>query len=58
MVICLVIQQKIKMKQVIFKETGLPESVLILEEVDIPVPRAHETLVRITARNINPSDIM
>ena len=46
------------MKQVIFKETGLPESVLKLEEVDIPVPRAHETLVRITARNINPSDIM
>ena len=58
MVICLVIQQKIKMKQVIFKETGLPESVLILEEGDIPVPRAHETLVRVTARNINPSDIM
>jgi len=46
------------MKQVIFKETGLPESVLMLEEAAIPEPRAHESLIRITARNINPSDIM
>jgi NADPH:quinone reductase-like Zn-dependent oxidoreductase len=46
------------MKQVIFKETGLPESVLHLEEAAIPEPRAHESLIRITARNINPSDIM
>jgi NADPH:quinone reductase-like Zn-dependent oxidoreductase len=46
------------MKQVIFKETGLPESVLLLEEAAIPEPRAHESLIRITARNINPSDIM
>lgn len=46
------------MKQVVFDHIGLPEDVLKLEEVSTPVPRPHEVLIRITARNINPSDIM
>lgn len=46
------------MKQVVFYETGLPEEVLKLEEAPMPQPKPHEILIRITARNINPSDIM
>jgi NADPH:quinone reductase-like Zn-dependent oxidoreductase len=46
------------MKQVIFHETGLPQEVLQVEEVSIPEPKSGEVLIRITARNINPSDIM
>ncbi|MFD2201081.1 zinc-dependent alcohol dehydrogenase family protein [Shivajiella indica] len=46
------------MKQVVFHQTGLPEEVLQLEEVDIPSPRPHEVRIKVTARNINPSDIM
>lgn len=46
------------MKQVIFKETGLPEDVLVLEEAEIPKPKPSEVLIRVTARNINPSDVM
>jgi NADPH:quinone reductase-like Zn-dependent oxidoreductase len=46
------------MKQVVFYQTGLPEEVLQLEEAPIPEPRAHEVRIRVTARNINPSDIM
>jgi NADPH:quinone reductase-like Zn-dependent oxidoreductase len=46
------------MKQVIFKETGLPEDVLVLEEAEIPKPKPNEVLIRVTARNINPSDVM
>ncbi|MFD3407606.1 zinc-dependent alcohol dehydrogenase family protein [Aquirufa sp. HETE-83D] len=46
------------MKQVVFHETGLPENVLRLEEIEKPTPKAGEALVRITARNINPSDMM
>lgn len=46
------------MKQVVFYETGLPENVLRLEEIEKPTPKAGEALVRITARNINPSDMM
>lgn len=46
------------MKQVVFYETGLPEEVLKLEEAPIPQPKPHEVLIRVTARNINPSDIM
>jgi NADPH:quinone reductase-like Zn-dependent oxidoreductase len=47
-----------KMKQVIFKQTGIPQEVLELEEAPIPQPKPHEVRIKITARNINPSDIM
>lgn len=46
------------MKQVVFYETGLPEEVLKLEEAPMPQQKPHEILIRVTARNINPSDIM
>ena len=46
------------MKQVIFKETGWPQEVLQLEEAPLPQPKAHEVRIKVTARNINPSDIM
>jgi NADPH:quinone reductase-like Zn-dependent oxidoreductase len=46
------------MKQVVFHTTGLPEDVLILEETSIPEPKSHEVRIKVTARNINPSDIM
>ncbi|AMQ56879.1 zinc-dependent alcohol dehydrogenase family protein [Algoriphagus sanaruensis] len=46
------------MKELIFDQTGLPEQVLQLKESPIPTPKAHEVLIRVKARNINPSDIM
>lgn len=46
------------MKQVVFYEKGFPQDVLRLEETTRPVPKPGEALIRITARNINPSDIM
>ena len=46
------------MKQVIFYETGYPQEVLKVEEAELPVPKSGEVLIRVTARNINPSDIM
>ncbi|WP_194775612.1 zinc-dependent alcohol dehydrogenase family protein [Pararhodonellum marinum] len=46
------------MKQVVFYETGLPQEVLKLEEAPMPQPKPHELRVKVTARNINPSDIM
>jgi NADPH:quinone reductase-like Zn-dependent oxidoreductase len=46
------------MKQVVFHQTGMPEEVLILEEAEQPAKKAHEALIKVTARNINPSDIM
>ncbi|WP_158856696.1 zinc-dependent alcohol dehydrogenase family protein [Lunatibacter salilacus] len=46
------------MKQVIFYKTGYPQDVLKVEEAEVPVPKSGEVLIRITARNINPSDIM
>lgn len=45
------------MKQVVFHQIGLPSEVLQLEDAPIPQARANEVLVRVTARNINPSDI-
>lgn len=46
------------MKQVIFNKTGYPQEVLKVEEAEVPVPKSGEVLIRVTARNINPSDIM
>lgn len=46
------------MKQLVFYQTGLPEAVLQIEEVPKPEPKPHEVLIKVTARNINPSDIM
>lgn len=46
------------MKQVIFNEIGQPQEVLKIEEADLPQPKPHEVRIRVTARNINPSDIM
>jgi NADPH:quinone reductase-like Zn-dependent oxidoreductase len=46
------------MKQVIFHEYGKPEDVLTLEDCPKPIPQKGEALIRIKARNINPSDLM
>ncbi|MDP2040751.1 MAG: zinc-dependent alcohol dehydrogenase family protein [Algoriphagus sp.] len=46
------------MKELIFEQTGQPLEVLQLKESPIPTPKSHEVLIRVTARNINPSDIM
>lgn len=46
------------MKELIFENTGLPQDVLQLREAAMPEPKAHEVLIQITARNINPSDLM
>ena len=46
------------MKELIFDHTGTPQEVLYLKESEMPQAKAHEVLIRVTARNINPSDIM
>ncbi len=46
------------MKEVIFEEVGFPQEVLKLRDAELPEPKGHEVQVRVTARNINPSDIM
>ncbi|TDQ18807.1 NADPH:quinone reductase-like Zn-dependent oxidoreductase [Algoriphagus boseongensis] len=46
------------MKELIFEQTGTPQEVLQVKESPMPTPRPHEVLIRVTARNINPSDIM
>lgn len=46
------------MKQIIFHQTGFPNEVLKIEETTVPQPKPHEVLIKVTARNINPSDIM
>jgi len=46
------------MKELLFEQTGQPQEVLQLVESPTPTPKPHEVLIRVTARNINPSDIM
>ena len=46
------------MKELIFDQTGHPLEVLQLRESAVPNPKPHEVLIRVKARNINPSDIM
>jgi len=46
------------MKALIFEQTGLPQEVIQLRDVPVPTPKPHEVLIRVTARNINPADIM
>ncbi|GAA0881302.1 zinc-binding dehydrogenase [Algoriphagus jejuensis] len=46
------------MKELIFEEIGMPVEVLQLRESPIPSPKPHEVLIRVTARNINPADVM
>ena len=46
------------MKELIFDQTGRPQEVLYLKESERPQAKPHEVLIRVTARNINPSDIM
>ncbi|MEN2283443.1 zinc-dependent alcohol dehydrogenase family protein [Algoriphagus sp. SE2] len=46
------------MKDVIFEQVGSPLEVLQLVESSDPIPKKNEVLIRVTARNINPSDIM
>jgi NADPH:quinone reductase-like Zn-dependent oxidoreductase len=46
------------MKEVIFEQVGKPLEVLKLVESPDPEPKVNEVLIQITARNINPSDIM
>ena len=46
------------MKELIFDQPGIPQEVLYLKESEMPEPKAQEVLIRVKARNINPSDIM
>jgi NADPH:quinone reductase-like Zn-dependent oxidoreductase len=46
------------MQELIFEQTGQPQEVIHLKESPIPTPKPHEVLVKVKARNINPSDIM
>lgn len=46
------------MKELIFERTGMPLEVLELQESPIPSPKPQEVLIKVTARNINPSDLM
>lgn len=46
------------MKAIVFDAPGKPEDVLRVREVDVPQPASGEVLVRITARPIQPSDLM
>jgi NADPH:quinone reductase-like Zn-dependent oxidoreductase len=46
------------MKELLFEQTGLPQEVLQLIDSPIPLPKPHEVLIRVTTRNINPSDLM
>ena len=46
------------MQELLFEQTGQPQEVLQLVDSPLPIPKSHEVLIRITARNINPSDIM
>lgn len=46
------------MKELIFDSIGMPLEVLELKESPIPSPKPHEVLIKVSARNINPSDLM
>ncbi len=46
------------MKCVQFDQTGIPSEVLSVREVPIPEPGEGEVRIKVTAANINPSDIM
>ncbi|MFN3996563.1 zinc-dependent alcohol dehydrogenase family protein [Algoriphagus sp.] len=46
------------MTELLFEQAGQPLEVLQLVDSPIPTPKPHEVLIRVTARNINPSDIM
>jgi NADPH:quinone reductase-like Zn-dependent oxidoreductase len=46
------------MKELIFEQTGSPAEVIQIRETSVPHPKAHEVLIRVTARNINPADLM
>lgn len=46
------------MQELIFEQTGMPKEVLQLRESPIPTPKPNEVLVKVKARNINPSDVM
>lgn len=46
------------MQELIFEQTGHPQDVLQLRESLIPTPKPQEVLIKVKARNINPSDIM
>ena len=46
------------MKSVQFASTGPPAEVLAIKEVPLPTPGPNEVRIRVTACNINPSDIM
>ncbi|WP_226389232.1 zinc-dependent alcohol dehydrogenase family protein [Penaeicola halotolerans] len=46
------------MKSVIFEKVGKPEEVLEVKTLNKPTPAAGEVCIKVTACNINPSDIM
>ncbi|MBL8152172.1 MAG: alcohol dehydrogenase catalytic domain-containing protein, partial [Blastocatellia bacterium] len=46
------------MLSVKFSRFGKPEEVLEVQEVETPSPKAGEVLVKMTARPINPSDLL
>lgn len=45
-----------KMKALIFNQTGDPKEVLSLSELERPIPKEHEVLIKVLASPINPSD--
>ena len=46
------------MKAAIFEETGLAEDVLKIKEIETPEPGPGEIRIKVSACNINPSDVM
>jgi len=46
------------MKAAIFEKTGNPQDVLQVKDIPIPTPGDGEVRIKVTACNINPSDVM
>lgn len=46
------------MKAAVFEETGLPEDVLKIKDIAMPEPGPGEIRIKVSACNINPSDVM
>ncbi|MHA2276130.1 MAG: NAD(P)-dependent alcohol dehydrogenase, partial [Candidatus Kariarchaeaceae archaeon] len=45
------------MKAVVYRKYGLPD-VLQIEEIDKPIPKKNQVLVKIYATTVTPSDLM
>ncbi|MEL6559562.1 MAG: zinc-dependent alcohol dehydrogenase family protein [Bacteroidota bacterium] len=46
------------MKAAVFEETGLPEDVLKVKDIEMPEPGPGEIRIKVSTCNINPSDVM